>query len=134
MTSFAEITSKEAKQVMDELGETMTLEAMIEACTPHGKGKGIKTNKPADGIMAYVWRMARFNNGDDPTMPVTAYWDLADGLSKRLGHRISTAMINDDLKVICRFLEGKSDELITATGGNRFSAAIHWGRALGYIQ
>lgn len=40
--------------------------------------KGLRTVKPKDGFAAYVWRMARFHSGIDPTMPCVCEFDIAN--------------------------------------------------------
>lgn len=48
-----------------------------------GRGDTFRVSKPnANGLIQYVWRMARFNSGEDPSMPVTAAWWLQDWLDE----------------------------------------------------
>jgi hypothetical protein len=52
-----------------------------------GRDGGLRPSKPKDPLYAYIWRMARFHSGDDPRMPVTADFDLAEGVTQRLRAR-----------------------------------------------
>jgi hypothetical protein len=87
-------------------------------------GKQLATKKPVDGIHAFVWRVARYSAGLDRHIPVTAFWDLEDGIFKLTGTRgVSKGTV--------KFLEQRAGELVEAIGGNRFTASIRWARFLG---
>ena len=86
MTTYVhDLTDEQTTEVMAKLADLLTLPNMLRDCTPRGSGKAIKTNKPKNGVMAYVWRMARFHNGTDTTMPMTATFDLGAGIREMTG-------------------------------------------------
>ena len=122
--SGKDLTFEQAHLIVSKLESSVTLEKMIAECTPRGNGRGIKSNKPTDGIMAFIWRMARFYNGVDPTMPITCYWDLEDGISRLTGLSISTCIVTENVKIVLNCLDSKVNALILATGGNPNAAAL----------
>lgn len=132
--SARDLTQDQTLTILHELLEHITPEKLMQNCTPHGKGGTIKSNKPTDGVYAYIWRMARLFNGDDPRMPVTADWDLSDGIEKLTGLRISFALRNDAAKSILSALEAYSDLLVLATGGNPLAGSLRWGRVMGWEE
>jgi hypothetical protein len=132
--SARDLTQDQALTILHELLAHVTPEKLIQSCTPHGKGGYIKHAKPTDGVYAYIWRMARLFNGDDPCMPVTADWDLSDGIEKLTGLRISFALRNDYAKQILSALEAYSDLLVLATGGNPLAGSLRWGRVMGWEE
>jgi hypothetical protein len=126
------MTPQDLIVVKEALSKHVTGEAVIQACTVRGKGQQIKTNKPSDGVMAYVWRMARFNNGADVTIPVTCYWDLSDGVKALTGVKDSFSIMTPESREVVDMLNRTADELVVATGGDKNAAAKRWGRAMGY--
>lgn len=118
--------------IMAALKTAVTPDSVLKNCTPRGKGGYIKHAKPTEGVHAYIWRMARLFNGDDPKMPVTADWDLSDGIEKLTGLKVSFALSNEYSKSICRSLEAYSDLLILCTGGNPLAGSLRWGRVMGW--
>lgn len=128
-----DLTDEQTAEVLSKLEAHLSVENMIKECTPRGKGGAVKTNKPKDGAMAYVWRMARFHNGADTTMPMTAFWDLGKGIEALTGIPLSIAIIRPNVRIVLDRCDQKADALILATGGNPFKAAKVWGRAMGMI-
>jgi hypothetical protein len=102
----------------------VALPAVSKACTVKGEGIELLREKPLDGVYAFVWRMARFQAGLDASVPVTAFWDLEDGIRLLGGPRYPAT------KEIA-FLESRAGELARSVGLNRYEAAQRWGRALG---
>ena len=118
--------------VLDALKKHVTPASVLQNCTPRGKGGYIKHSKPTDGVFAYIWRMARLFNGEDTHMPVTADWDLSDGIAALTGLRIGFYPSNDFKKAIMNHLEAYSDLLVLCVGGNPSRGSLAWGRAMGW--
>jgi len=57
-------------------------EEIARRLAPYGDiDRGLRKSKPDDnGLVQYIWRMARFHSGADNHMPVTAYWWLQEYL------------------------------------------------------
>lgn len=56
-------------------------EEIARRIAPYGDvERGIRKSKPEDetGLIQFLWRMCSFHNGQNPHMPVTAYWWLQD--------------------------------------------------------
>lgn len=132
--------------VKEALAPYMSLESAVKALTPRGKGGKVKTNKPKDALWAYVWRMARFNNGDDCTLPVIAGWDLSSALDKMLPpvkyewetqtysvgseeQRTTNAACE---RAVSELLDGVSMALVATIGQDPRRGSARWARALGY--
>ena len=94
------------EQEIRTICELHSVDQVIRVISPRGNGKKIKTNKPKDGWFAYVWRQARFNVGDDMTLPVMAEYDLVDWVRKHLGRKISVT--DPGLRPIGRALDALS--------------------------
>ena len=86
--------------------------------------KKLASKKPLDGIHAFVWRVAQYAAGLNRAIPVTAFWDLEEGVLKLTG----TLGITDE---VVKFLEQRAGELVQATGGNKHAAQMRWARFLG---
>ncbi len=85
--------------------------------------KKLIVKKPLDGIHAFIWRVAR-HAGLNRAIPVSAFWDLEEGVLKLTG----TLGVTDE---VVRFLEHRAAELVAATGGNQHAAQVRWTRFLG---
>jgi len=133
MNRIEDLSVSETAAIIDILQKHVTLSKLIETCTVHGKGERIKTNKPVDGVYAYIWRMARFNDNSDPCMPITAFWDLEAGLRKLTGKEVSFTFIHEGQKTICDWLDKWSVKLIEQVGGDPLAGALRWGRASGLV-
>jgi hypothetical protein len=53
----------------------VTVEEAITHCTARGEGIALRGEKPADGLMGYIWRVARFYMGTELRIPATADMD-----------------------------------------------------------
>jgi hypothetical protein len=107
---------------------------LIAACTIRGRGESIKVNKPADGVYAYIWRMARFNDGADTSMPITAFYDLEAGIKQVTGFAISFQKTETQQMLICDWLDKWSHELVKQVGGDPLTGTLRWGRSLGLVR
>lgn len=97
----------DAKGIFHKPIESTILEAL--------KGrKGMRSAKPADKIVAYVWRMARFHGGKDLTMPICAMSDVAGN-------------------PYTEYLDQIADRAAKQFFGSDLQAAKVWGKALGMI-
>jgi hypothetical protein len=81
--------------------------------------------KPLDGVYAFVWRCARYHSGLDANIPVTAFWDLEDGITHLTGTRGGAT------EEVVGFLEQKAQELIA---GEKNVAILRWARITGRID
>lgn len=108
-------------------------DAILSAC----KGRhGLRTSKPkGNGLVAYIWRMARFHGGADMTMPVTATFDLQNWVDEQMGFSSVSVCgtINQVTRAYLSHLDKVAEQIVTATGGNPNAAAMRWGRAMGMI-
>ena len=105
----------------------------IKQISAHGRGEGIKSNKPKDGIWAYVWRMARFHSGIDPRMPVTATWDLSSEIEKQTGWYILFGILSPEEKQLLNQLDELVDRILPKLGLDPMGAAKRWGKAFGWL-
>jgi hypothetical protein len=90
-------------------------------------GKALARKKPLDGILAFVWRCAQYHSGQAASIPVTAFWDLEDGISRLTGLRGA-----DD--EVVEFLEQKAYELVGIVGGEKNAAMLRWARIMGRLD
>lgn len=125
-----QLTPEQADNVLASLEQHVTTEKLIEACTTNGK---LRRQKPADGVYAYVWRLARFDALLEE-IPVTCFWDLEDGLEHLTGLRVSTDTVTPPLKSVLAFLKQKSDDMVDALGANKFAAKRLWAQVQGVIS
>ena len=109
---------------------TQDVDTAVSHCTPYGKGLKLLENKPGDLYYAYVWRMARFNCGDDMKMPIGAFWDIAVAISEDFEVEISFHMIDDSRKKVLDMLDALSDKLLERIGLSTTRAAHRWSGAL----
>lgn len=75
-----------------------------------------------DGIHAFIWRCARYHSGLDACIPVTAFWDLEDGIARLTGAR----SLSDE---VIGFLEREAQGI-----AGKDVAAIRWARIIGRID
>mgnify|MGYP006424551561 CR=1 FL=1 len=64
---------------VDQLSES----DVAERIAPYGDtGRGVRTSRPKSesGLVQWIWRWARFHNGEDTHIPVTAEFWLKDWL------------------------------------------------------
>ena len=81
-----------------------------------------------DGIHAFVWRYARYHGGLAANIPVTAFWDLEDGISALTGVRGGAS------EEVVSFLEHKALGLADATSGGKNVATLRWARIMGRLD
>lgn len=81
----------------------------LKEISPRGNCKDIKTNKPKNGIYAYIWRMARFYSGQDTCMPMTASWDLHSGIETVFGVKYWTSQ-KDERGITVKAYQSKEIE------------------------
>lgn len=124
-----DLTDEQLADVMVKLTNHLSEQNVINQCTPRGNGKSIKTNKPKDGIMVYIWRMARFHNGTDMTMPMMCYFDLGDGIEHLTGISLCISITTPNVKQVLEFCDVVVDKLVRQTGGDENAAAKRWGKA-----
>ena len=91
-------------------------------------GKSLARKKPLDGILAFVWRCAQYHSGVAAGVPVTAFWDLDDGISRLTGVRGGAS------EEVVGFLEQKAHELVEITGGEKNVAELRWARITGRLD
>lgn len=106
------------------------VDTAVEHCTPYGKGLKLLSNKPDDLYYAYVWRMARFNCGDDMKMPIGAFWDIGEAITGDFQVRISFHLIDESRKKVLDMLDELSDKLLGRIGLSTTRAAQRWSGAL----
>jgi hypothetical protein len=53
----------------------VTVDEAIAQCTARGEGIALRGEKPAEGLMGYIWRVARFYTGKELRIPATADLD-----------------------------------------------------------
>src|SRR6202044_142317 len=74
------------ESVLEVLQAQVLREAMLAAATAPDR-KALASRKPLDGIYAFIWRFARYYSGQASDVPVTAFWDLDDGITRLTGVR-----------------------------------------------
>jgi|GEM_PF-6296336 len=91
-------------------------------------GKALVRRKPLDGIIAFIWRCAQYHSGLATGIPVTAFWDLEDGIARLTGTRGRPS------EEVVEFLEQKAHELVEIVGGEKNVAALRWARIIGRLD
>ena len=91
-------------------------------------GKALARSKPLDGIYAFIWRYAQYHSGQALAIPVTAFWDLDDGINRLTGVRGGAS------EEVVGFLEQKAHELVEITGGEKNVAELRWARIMGRLD
>jgi hypothetical protein len=122
-----EPTEDQAYQILLAFENHVTLERLIEDCT---YDRRLLSDKPVDGVMAFVWRLARYLSGADNCIPSTAFIDLIDGTSRLTHLRVDIARV----KTLTKFLQDKAEELVTIVGGDRHAGALRWAQASGVTK
>jgi hypothetical protein len=102
-------TDEQAHGILLAFEQHVTQERLVEECTSNQR---LLSDKPLDGVFAFVWRLARYMSGADNFIPSTAFIDLIDGTSKLTHLRVDPAPV----KTIMQFLESKARELVDAMG------------------
>lgn len=109
------------------------LPAAIKELTPRGKGGKIKTNKPKNGVYAYIWRMCRFHCGDDVTLPMTATFDLSYGIDEAIGVKVLFAVMTPETREMLNKVDAFADSVLKSIGLSDLKGAARWGRAMGLL-
>jgi hypothetical protein len=119
-----EPTEDQAFQILLALETHITREHLVEACTYDQR---LLSDKPVDGVFAFIWRLALYMSGVAPTIPATAFVDLMDGISRLTHLRVDVARV----PTLMQLLKNKAEELVDAVGGNRHSGALRWAQVSG---
>lgn len=100
-----------------------------------GRDGGLRTSKPQaqddTGLEVAIWRSARFNSGQDPSIPVTCWWELDDWLEAE-GIDASVSGIQDDAGEQIRQLIDEMSMVILAErfGIDPRNGTLRWRKAL----
>lgn len=119
-----EPTEYEAYQIFLAFEEHVTCDRLIEACT---YDQQLLSNKPVDGVFAFIWRLALYMNGSATFIPATAFVDLMDGVSRLTHLQVDIARVN----TLMKFLKDKAEELVDAIGSNHYAGSFRWAQASG---
>ena len=118
---------------MSKITEFLNVDEATKALT--GRKPGLRPSKPSgkgseNGLMQWVWRMARFHAGHDTTMPMMCDFDLQNWLDAKFGPKVvnilyCTSGTEADLakKEILKELDEFVDKVLVAMGEDRFAAA-----------
>jgi hypothetical protein len=117
-------TEQEAYQILLAIEQHVSHEKLVEFCTYDQR---LLSDKPLDGVFAFIWRLARYLSGADLFFPSTAFIDLIDGVSRLTHLRVDPYPV----KTIAQFLESKAEELVDIVGGNRKAGAMRWAQVTG---
>lgn len=99
-----------------------------------GRKGGLRPSKPKDGIMAYVWRMARFHSGADTRMPVSDVFYLSDGVEKLTGVNTGFSLTKEPThKEVVELANDLADKVLDEFGLSKYGAARRWGKAMGQL-
>lgn len=122
MQMDAHNTTDETRALFDHVD----VDELTDALT--GRAGGLRPSKPTthDELTQYVWRMCRFHSGHDPSMPVTASWDLQAFLDEQ-GIEARVSGITDDAgKEITGALDELCDVILVELGEDPYGAAKRW--------
>ena len=122
-----EPTEDEAFQILLAFEKHVTRERLAEFCTYDRK---LLSDKPVDGVFAFIWRLARYMSGADTCIPSTAFVDLVDGTSRLTHLRVDLARV----KTLMKFLQAKGEELVDVVGEDRHRGALRWAQASGVTK
>ena len=114
--------SRPESQSLASIDAHVSLEKLLKSVA--NEDKKLISKKPLDGVYAYIWRVARYVAGLDRAIPITAFWDLEDGVLALTG-------VLGVTEETVKFLGQRADELVEATGGNKYAAQVRWSRFLG---
>lgn len=95
-----------------------------------GRGGGLRSSKPDapgdNGLIQYVWRIARLHSGDDPCMPVTASWWLSEWCEEKGIHASVSGVMDEDGKAVTSALHDVATVALLALGRNPSRGAERW--------
>lgn len=119
--------------MIDDVMKDVPSESEIaERLAPYGDtDRGLRKSKPDDnGLVQYIWRMARFHSGADMHMPVTAFWWLQSWLDEN-GYDASVSGIHDDAgKQVMNELDAITTKVLREEfGESDLEAAKRWSKA-----
>ena len=120
-------TQAEVHRILLAFEAHVTYERLIEACTHDQR---LLSNKPVDGVFAFIWRLALYMSGTSPSIPATAFIDLMDGVSQLTHLRVDIGRVD----VLMTFLKNRAEELVDAVGNNRHAGALRWAQATGVTR
>ena len=69
---------------------TVNSESVVRHCTGGGEGTQLATAKPGCGLHAFVWLLTMIRRGSIEELPLTAFWDLEEGIHAETGAVVST--------------------------------------------
>lgn len=89
--------------------------------------KGVRRTKPeGDGLVRYVWRHVLFHTGINPSLPMTAEFDLWDWCEEN-EVPFSPCGYNDPAqKKLIQEIDQLVDEVIELLGEDKYGAARRW--------
>jgi hypothetical protein len=122
-----EPTEDEAFQILLAFVKHVTHERLVAACTYDQR---LLSDKPVDGVFAFIWRLALYMSGVSTSIPATAFVDLTDGVSRLTHLRVDIARVN----TLMKFLKDKAEELVDAVGNNRHAGSLRWAQASGVTR
>lgn len=125
-----ELESREDAVVVGN--EVFTADEVAEMLAPYGNtDNGLRASKPSDenGLIQFVWRMARFHSGADTHMPMTCYFDLSRYLKDKGIDASVSGIIDDEGEEILDNLQDLVSEVCKIYGLNDTRAATRWKKA-----
>lgn len=98
-----------------------------------GRNGGLRPSKPtAQGdtqLLQFIWRMARFHAGYDPSRPVMAHSWLQVYLDDHEIDASVSGILDEDGKAITSYLEDVVDEVLDAFDEDPAAGARRWKKA-----
>jgi len=98
-----------------------------------GQYGGLRPSKPNgkrdNGLIKYIWRMARFHAGHDTRLPVMCEYDLLDWIEEQTGDKLSLS----ERAEVTKAIDPTIDQIIVDLGENPMRGAMRWGRAMGML-
>jgi hypothetical protein len=76
------------------LRDKLTPDMVIQHCTTLGEGRSLTQKRPQAGLYSFLWLVARFRKQQLPSVPITAYWELEEGIEELTG--IHASLLGDD--------------------------------------
>jgi len=82
-------TSAPVGNILYQLREVATDDNVLLNCTAFGEGRALLRRSPRHGLYAYLWTAAIYQRKVIPSMPVTALYDLEEGIHDLTGEWLS---------------------------------------------
>jgi hypothetical protein len=112
---------------LSKIEHKMTMDFVLPQITVRGNCKQLKTNRPKDGIAAYVWRMVRFHGGIDVCLPMTIHFHLANQVENDIpGIKFKCGIFGAFEKDVLDRLDKLADDCCRKLGLSMFGAARAW--------